>query len=250
MFDSDFIRMIESNADLEQVEAALIRLSGKFGVIRVSSVEIRVPLHDAPFVGRLLGKRESEYANYYRKENFGAHDMAIKRVLQSADPFSWKSTLPLANTRQRKRVFETAKDFGYRDGWVVPYFYETGGVGATTFAGDQICDSPEARHTLSYAGSLYYRYAHKKTLAETLQTEDLSLTARQREIAYWISQGKTDKEIAVILGIAHRTVNRHMEDLRHKFVSGTRAEVIAKILKHNLFDHPQNANIQQRRTET
>lgn len=246
MFDSDFIRLIESNADLELVEEALIRLTRKFGVVRVSSVEIRVPLHDSPFVGRLLGKRDTEYVIHYRKENFGAHDVAIKRVLRSADPFSWKTARPLANTPERKRVFEAAKDFGYGDGWVVPNFYEAGGVGATSFVGDQICDSPEARHTLTYAGSLFYRYAQKKTQAEAVQTADLALTARQSDVAYWISHGKTDKEIAVILGIAHRTVNRHMEDLRSKFSAGSRTEVIAKILKHNLFDrplgndHPQN----------
>lgn len=40
---------------------------------------------------------------------------------------------------------------------------------------------------------------------------DLSLTPRQAEVLYWISQGKRDSEIAIILGASVRTIHHHVE---------------------------------------
>ncbi|WP_414664489.1 response regulator [Horticoccus sp. 23ND18S-11] len=39
----------------------------------------------------------------------------------------------------------------------------------------------------------------------------LGLTPRQAEVAYWVAQGKTNPEIALILGASPRTIDKHME---------------------------------------
>lgn len=41
----------------------------------------------------------------------------------------------------------------------------------------------------------------------------LGLTPRQSEVLYWIAQGKTNAEIAIILGTSPRTVDKHVEQL-------------------------------------
>jgi DNA-binding CsgD family transcriptional regulator len=41
----------------------------------------------------------------------------------------------------------------------------------------------------------------------------LGLTPRQAEVAYWVAQGKTNPEIAVILGGSPRTIDKHMEHI-------------------------------------
>lgn len=41
----------------------------------------------------------------------------------------------------------------------------------------------------------------------------LGLTPRQAEVLYWIAQGKTNGEIAVILGTSPRTIDKHVEQL-------------------------------------
>jgi DNA-binding CsgD family transcriptional regulator len=38
-----------------------------------------------------------------------------------------------------------------------------------------------------------------------------SLTAREAEVLHWLGEGKGNSEIAEILGIATRTVNKHLE---------------------------------------
>lgn len=53
---------------------------------------------------------------------------------------------------------------------------------------------------------------------ESLSGEDalrskLNITGRESEVLYWLSNGKTNKEIALILNIGPRTVNKHLEQL-------------------------------------
>lgn len=50
---------------------------------------------------------------------------------------------------------------------------------------------------------------------EKLRTK-LNLTARESEVLYWLSNGKTNKEIALILDIGARTVNKHLEQVFSK----------------------------------
>ncbi|MFM9078563.1 MAG: helix-turn-helix transcriptional regulator, partial [Opitutaceae bacterium] len=51
----------------------------------------------------------------------------------------------------------------------------------------------------------------------------LGLTPREAEVLFWISQGKTNPEIALIIGAARRTVATHVEHLLAKLEVENRA---------------------------
>jgi DNA-binding response OmpR family regulator/DNA-binding CsgD family transcriptional regulator len=55
---------------------------------------------------------------------------------------------------------------------------------------------------------------------------DLGLTPRQAEVAYWVAQGKTNPEIAVILGASPRTIDKHMERILARLGVENRASLI------------------------
>jgi DNA-binding response OmpR family regulator/DNA-binding CsgD family transcriptional regulator len=55
---------------------------------------------------------------------------------------------------------------------------------------------------------------------------DLGLTPRQAEVAYWVAQGKTNPEIAVILGASPRTIDKHMERILARLSVENRASLI------------------------
>ncbi len=48
------------------------------------------------------------------------------------------------------------------------------------------------------------------------------LTAREAEVLYWVSKGKTNKDIGDILGTSPRTVNKHLEHVFEKLGVETR----------------------------
>lgn len=65
---------------------------------------------------------------------------------------------------------------------------------------------------------------------ESLQMK-LKLTFREAEILMWISRGKTNKEIGLILNSSPRTVNKHLEHIFEKLGVSTRAAAVALAFK-------------------
>lgn len=57
------------------------------------------------------------------------------------------------------------------------------------------------------------------------------LTAREVEILMWVSRGKTNKEVGLILDTSPRTVNKHLEHIFEKLGVPTRTAAVAKVLK-------------------
>jgi LuxR family transcriptional regulator, transcriptional regulator of spore coat protein len=54
------------------------------------------------------------------------------------------------------------------------------------------------------------------------------LSLRERQILERVAQGQSAKEVAVDLGIAHRTVERHIENARYKMRARNKTHMIAK----------------------
>lgn len=63
----------------------------------------------------------------------------------------------------------------------------------------------------------------------------LGLTPRQAEVAYWVAQGKTNPEIAMILGASPRTIDKHMERILARLGVENRGSLIVtagELLRH------------------
>ncbi|BCK76518.1 two component response regulator LuxR [Acetobacter aceti NRIC 0242] len=59
----------------------------------------------------------------------------------------------------------------------------------------------------------------------------LGLTVREAEVLYWVAKGKTNRDIAEILSISHRTVNKHLEQIYIKIGVENRAAATARVLQ-------------------
>lgn len=69
----------------------------------------------------------------------------------------------------------------------------------------------------------------------TVRTDrDFDLTERELECLFWISEGKTSDEIAVILGISRNTINNYITSVMRKTATKTRSEAIAYAVRNNL----------------
>lgn len=63
---------------------------------------------------------------------------------------------------------------------------------------------------------------------------DFDLTERELECLFWIAEGKTSDEIAVILGISRNTINNYITSVMRKTGTKTRSEAIAYAVRNNL----------------
>jgi DNA-binding CsgD family transcriptional regulator len=63
--------------------------------------------------------------------------------------------------------------------------------------------------------------------AVALLQKQNGLTPREAEVLLWVSYGKSNRMISEILGISHRTVNKHLEQVFRKLGVETRAAAAA-----------------------
>ncbi|MDB5847998.1 MAG: DNA-binding response regulator, partial [Rhodoferax sp.] len=56
---------------------------------------------------------------------------------------------------------------------------------------------------------------------------DVPLTPRETEVLSWLAKGKTNRDIAEILGMSPRTVNKHLEHIFEKLGVETRSAATA-----------------------
>jgi DNA-binding CsgD family transcriptional regulator len=54
------------------------------------------------------------------------------------------------------------------------------------------------------------------------------LTAREREVLDWLAAGKTNRDIAAILGRSTRTVEKHLERIYQKLGVETRTAAVMR----------------------
>ena len=66
---------------------------------------------------------------------------------------------------------------------------------------------------------------------EGLLKERLTVTAREAEVLAWISRGKANRDIAQILGLSPKTVNKHLEQIYAKLGVENRAAAAALAIR-------------------
>lgn len=64
----------------------------------------------------------------------------------------------------------------------------------------------------------------------------LKLTRREAESLFLLIRGKSAKEIGLLLEISHRTVECHLENIKHKMNVSTRSQIIAKAIEMNMLE--------------
>ncbi|HUA68169.1 MAG TPA: helix-turn-helix transcriptional regulator, partial [Candidatus Saccharimonadales bacterium] len=63
-------------------------------------------------------------------------------------------------------------------------------------------------------------------------TDDPSLSNREMEVARWICNGKSNSEIARILGISPRTVHKHVEHIFERLGVESRVALTVRLMKN------------------
>jgi len=72
----------------------------------------------------------------------------------------------------------------------------------------------------------------QEPLPEDIESlEALGLTGRQAEVAFWIAQGKTNDELAVILETSRHTIPHHVEAILARLQLASRAEIMLRVLE-------------------
>jgi two-component system response regulator NreC len=72
--------------------------------------------------------------------------------------------------------------------------------------------------------------------AAGIESEDVLLTVREREILHWVKDGKNNTEISSILGISRDGVKFHLKNLYKKLNTSCRTQAVAAAIGNKVID--------------
>jgi DNA-binding CsgD family transcriptional regulator len=154
----------------------------------------------------------------------------LSRALDQIEPFSRGEASAAGLTAQQNDILSYVGDtLGVTDGWTFPITRDGVREGIVMIAGSKPDMSPVLRSMLHLLAHLAFQKS--ETLSDGGKGESRTLTAREVECLRWVSVGKTDAEIAVILSIKPRTARFHIENAKRKLGVATRVQAVAEAMR-------------------
>ncbi|BAV50902.1 transcriptional regulator [Mesorhizobium loti] len=171
-----------------------------------------------------------EWHRRYVAEEYFLHDPCVAQCRHSPQPFRW-GELPAAKLVARaKLVMNEAAEFGMKEGICVPIHVPLAGPGVVTMASDRMDVPPSAMPLIETLCVHTFRSLSALGTAGD-GDEPTPLTARERELLEWSAQGKSNDDIACILGVTRNTVESHQRNIRGKLDAINVAHAIVKALR-------------------
>jgi len=154
------------------------------------------------------------WVDHYDKRALGVIDPVHRASYATPIGFPW-SRIPslIQMTRDDMRMFEQGRMQGIGDGFTVPVHVPGEARGTCTFATDPGRSLPDEKLLYAQlAGTYAFETARRLWLKGRVCPRPRLpiLTDRQRDCVILMAQGKTDREIAIMLGISRETVVAHI----------------------------------------
>jgi LuxR family quorum-sensing system transcriptional regulator CciR len=186
------------------------------------SADLAIRLHNYP----------AYWEEWFDERRLGRFDPIHRASHVASVGFHWSQVPGLIRmTAGDEQVLREARKFGIGEGFTVPAHVPGEYNGSCSFAVTRDDDFP-ADHVLvaQLVGGLAFEAARRLALPSRAPTPTSPLTDRQRDCVLWAARGKTDWEIAQILGVSHETVIQHLKHARERYGVKKRAHLAVMAL--------------------
>lgn len=169
----------------------------------------------------------------YITRNIVADDPVLLASHRTSVGFKWEDVPTLIKvTNRHRRITEDTRRAGIADGFTVPAHVPGEANGSCNFAMGLGRPLPEENLPMAH---MIGAYAFQAARALVLNAQGMSnytprvpLSQRQLECTFLVGRGKTDWEIAKILGISEETVKRHLKDAREHYDVPKRVQLVIR----------------------
>jgi LuxR family transcriptional regulator, quorum-sensing system regulator CciR len=171
-------------------------------------------------------------------------EVFVEQALYASDPihlashrtnvaFAWSDVPSMIKmTAHHRRVLEAAGSEGMGDGCTVPAHVPGEANGSCSFAVKRGRELPQGiLPMVQLVGSFAFQAGRQqalKTLAGNAHKDRPKLTPRQLDCLVLVARGKSDWEIAQILGLKEDTVTEHMEEARNRYDVKRRIQLVLR----------------------
>lgn len=187
-----------------------------------------------------LGDYPEAWKEMITERGWFADDPVLMACQTSASGFTW-SEVPqriALNARQRL-ILDSAKDAGLGEGFTVPVSVPGDIMGSCSFGVRLGRNFPaQSMPAAQWVGCFGFEAVRRiKNLDDLRSGPRLvakpKLTSRQLDCVVLVAQGKSDWDIAQLLGISDQTVHQHIEDAKRRHGVASRTQLVVRALFEN-----------------
>ena len=224
----DFYETIQSSDNAETLFEQIKSYASKLGFAYVSYA-MCVPSLDSISRWIRFEALPEAWQKHYAAKKYVEIDPVLRRGINSIEPLIWSPKL----FAEAPQIWADAQQFGLKAGVSQPCWAAQGVFGVLTLLREKPALSEGEISTLRRQMQIVTNLLHL-AMFEHLNVPsincvaEVNLTAREREILRWTSEGKTAEIIGTILNISTRTVNFHISNVLTKLVSVNKVQAVAK----------------------
>ncbi|PRH84769.1 LuxR family transcriptional regulator [Labrys okinawensis] len=240
-----FVEAIERADDSNAVLAVLLEFAFRFGISSVFGGFVPPPepvLPQSDIAERtLLFKFPQAWAMRYAERRYLFRDPIVRGLRTVTGAFTWAQAYErYAAEPASKRVRDEAAEFRLREGYVIPVTTLEGQLCGVSLGGERFEANERERAALNFLVS--FAVGHLIGLrrgCEPIERKhdpdfDFHLTHREHDCILWAGEGKTDWEIARIMGISRSTVIKHILSAREKLGAINRSQLLVLAMRARL----------------
>jgi len=180
-----------------------------------------------------------EFVDYFGENRLLDNDLSFEHALRETDLFKWHDLSQWEDASKEQRAQGYAeREMGLYVGFTLPttYFcnhhYGAMGVSMAEFSPEEYEKFwPEKHVELMQVLSLLDAGMREQHLKHVI-----GLAPREKETMEWLASGKRPDQIADLMKIGYRTVDKYIDSSKRKLKARTRDQAVAKALIFNVIE--------------
>ena len=225
---------VTSQAALDDLAADTLK---PFGVDRFDCGRLAPSGGDEPR-GVLSGRGLADWVRYFQDQRYNEIDPCETLFTQHARAYTWSDIKARTIDERSMRMWNDAYANGLREALIVPTVPRRPTAPTVRLITSENASNPDHLPNLQTIALLYASNTQNFSgTARTMQATEVwrgPLSEREIECLQWSLSGKSNGEMAIILGISKHTVNSHIENAKRKLSVATRMQAAAKALQMGL----------------
>lgn len=245
------VAAVEGCHSIDELKRTLQRITENYGFASFNFLDTGAPHVDEPFS---FGTINMDFARGYFENKFIHVDPCIVRARRTNTPFAWSDVQVQHYKGVRKsgaqRTMEYAYDFGFRDGFIVPFHFSDalGRINSSLIVFFWSDATQKFQFVVSrkkydlHIIMIYWAQRAVDIIGEQVRdgarfapkavdyAAEEELTDRERDVLSWAGRGKSVLDTAEILNLSEDTVKTHIRNALKKLNANNKTHAVTKAI--------------------
>lgn len=227
----DFLQQVRSATSNDQLGDALALVSEAMG-FRYYALTHHVDFAAAGADAVRLQNYPPHWVAWFDENRLGVADPVHRASQVTSVGFLWDRVPEMIKiTTGDRDVLDRARREGIGDGFTVPAHVPGESSGSCSFAVAPFREVREEHLAVAQlVGAFAFEAARRINRIRLIDAAAPTLTERQRDCVLWMARGKSDWEMAQILGLSPETVTQHLNTARERYDVAKRPQLAVRAL--------------------